>query len=409
MESRFVNHKLLRCGYTTGSCAAAAAKGAVLMLLGDEPRTVRISTPRGIELALDVLEPSLERGEDGSPVRAACAVEKDAGDDPDITNGAYVYALARWLDAKEAAEQRPDLLARDDRFDDVIIDGGVGVGRVTLAGLDQPVGSAAINSVPRAMIAQACREALASHGLAFGAEGAPAAVEVIISIPSGVELARRTFNPHLGIEGGISVLGTSGIVDPMSEAALVDTVRAEVSVIAATGAKDLLVTLGNYGERFATQQLGLSIERNHVTCSNLIGDTLSAAIENGMERVLLVGHIGKLVKVGLGITNTHSHNGDGRIECLVSCALACGADLAVLSNLQACVTTDAAIDVLAQAGLLQFVMAELAMRIDANLKRYTVERIEVAFVGFTDRGYNAGVLFASGNAEKLMECWRDNA
>ena len=352
-----------------------------MLLGGDVPATVKIMTPRGIELTLDVLDPRIERDADGTPTCASCAIRKDSGDDPDVTNGALVYATVT-----RAATG-------------VAIDGGEGVGRVTKPGLNQPVGAAAINSTPRQMIAIACEEAAREAAYEGG-------FEVVISIPEGRKLAEHTFNSHLGIEGGLSVLGTSGIVDPMSEAALVKTIQAEVSVIAQTGATDLLVTLGNYGEKFATDTLGLSLEHAHVTCSNLIGDTLAAAIENGMERVLVVGHLGKLVKVSIGITNTHSHNGDGRIEALLACALAVGAPLDVLRQLALCVTTDAALVVLGEAGLLADVMQEVADRVDARFKHYVHEQIEVGFVCFTDRGPHAGTLFTSNNAEELCKIWR---
>lgn len=408
---RYVDRKLLRTGYTTGSCAAGAAKAATMMLLGDDiPATVKLMTPRGIELTLDVIDPQVERGAGdpgpgaspdadptltatATPTRASCAIRKDAGDDPDITDGTLVYATVTRTPV-------PDPEKAEAAGSHVTIDGGVGVGRVTREGLNQPVGAAAINSVPRQMIAENVTAVATAHGYQGG-------ISVVISIPEGERLASQTFNPNLGIVGGISVLGTSGIVDPMSEAALVRTIQTELSVIAKTGAKDLLLTLGNYGERFATETMGLTLEHDHVTCSNLIGDTLSAVIEEGMERVLLVGHIGKLVKLGIGITNTHSHNGDGRIETLTSCALAVDAPYDTLKRLAACVTTDAALVVLGEDGWFAPTLAELKDRIDFHLKHYVHEQIEVAFVCFTDRGPYAGELFRSDDAAGLETLWKE--
>ena len=182
-EKKFHNSKLLRYGYTTGSCAAAAAKAAAQMLRTGQPVSqVRIVTPSGVPLTLDVLDPVL--GEDS----ASCAIRKDGGDDPDATSGLLIYATVRPIPQG------------------IRVDGGPGVGRVTKPGLDQPVGAAAINHVPRQMIEAAVAEAL---------QGASGGMEVIISVPGGEEVGKRTFNPHLGIVGGISILGTSGIVEPI--------------------------------------------------------------------------------------------------------------------------------------------------------------------------------------------------
>ncbi|MBQ6346405.1 MAG: cobalamin biosynthesis protein CbiD [Clostridia bacterium] len=371
------NGKIMRCGYTTGSCAAGAAGAATEMLLtGRAVERLDMDTPKGIRLNLDILEPEI--GGD----YARCAVRKDSGDDPDITNGILIYATARKTDVG------------------IIIDGGEGVGRVTKPGLDQPVGAAAINSVPRQMIAEQVRAACARCGYGGG-------ILIDISIPEGRALAGRTFNPRIGIEGGLSVIGTTGIVEPMSNAALVDTIRVELSVLAASGAKDVLLCPGNYGETFAREQLGLSMQRQ-VSTSNFIGEGVQAAVSAGFERILLVGHIGKLVKLGIGMTNTHSQNGDGRMETLIACALACGGDIALLKAIQGCVTTDAALDALGAAGLLRPVMDLLGQRIQATLERWVPARVEIGFICFTNAGPWQGALVKSDNADALAEAWRHN-
>ena len=217
-----VGRERLRCGYTTGTCAAAAARGAAeLLLTGQLPPAVRIDTPAGIPVEAELLEPS--SGSDW----AACAVRKDGGDDPDATHGTLIFARVE-------RSATPG----------VTIDGGEGVGRVTKPGLDQPVGAAAINHVPRQMIEQQASAAMAANGCDGG-------LRVVISAPEGERLAQKTFNPRLGIVGGISILGTSGIVRPMSEAALIDSLRLEQDMLAAAGATDIVVTPGNYGETFA--------------------------------------------------------------------------------------------------------------------------------------------------------------
>ena len=217
--------KALRCGYTTGTCAALAAAGAArLLLLGEKAETLALMTPKGLRVEV---APVFCREEDGG---AVCAVQKDAGDDPDVTDGALVCA-------------RVERTAQG--FE---IDGGAGVGRVTKPGLDQPVGAAAINTVPRQMIENAMREVSEAAGYDGG-------LRAMISVPGGEEIAKKTFNPQLGIEGGISILGSSGIVEPMSERAIIDTTALEIRQAAAGGAKRLLLLPGNYGMDYLTREL----------------------------------------------------------------------------------------------------------------------------------------------------------
>lgn len=365
----------LRTGYTTGSCAAAAAKAAALLLLtGEACGRVEIRTPKNILLTLPVEQAQLS----GSAAR--CAVVKDSGDDPDITNGILVCATV-----EKSAKG-------------IMIDGGEGVGRVTRAGLDQPVGAAAINSVPRAMIAQACQEAAKTVAYDGG-------FRVVISIPQGSELAKKTFNPRLGIEGGLSVIGTSGIVEPMSTAALVDTLCLEINVLAEGGKKSLLLSPGSYGETFAQQTLELDTSEQ-VLCSNYIGEALKAAAEKGFERILLVGHIGKLVKLGIGITNTHSDQGDGRMETLIACALEAGAPITCLLKLLSCATTDAAVELLHAAGWLKPSMNVLSRRVEATLLSRVPERVETGFICFSHAASCRGIIAKSENADRLARCWR---
>ena len=375
--TRNINGRLLRCGYTTGSCAAGAARAAAQMLLTGKPvDSVELDTPKGIRLTLDILDPVI--GE----TRVSCAVRKDSGDDPDVTAGMLVYAAAERIDSG------------------ITIDGGEGVGRVTKPGLDQPVGAAAINSTPRRMITENVAQVCTACGYGGG-------IAVTISIPAGRELALRTFNPRMGIEGGLSVLGTSGIVEPMSNQALVDTIALELRQLAAKGSHRLLLTPGNYGRDFAADKLGLSLEEC-VSCSNFIGDAIDAAVECGFQEILLVGHIGKLVKLGIGQTNTHSSAGDGRMETLVTCALLCGAELPLLRDIAGCVTTDAALKILQDAGLKGAVCALLGQRIEATLQRRVPPQIEIGYVLFTNREDLGGLLQKSDNAERLMNNWRES-
>ena len=375
-EHRSIGGKLLRCGYTTGSCAAAAAKAAAQMLLGGAPvETVRISLPNGERLTLSVQQQELHAD------FSTCAVQKDSGDDPDVTDDMLIFAHA------------------SKTGHGVSIDGGAGIGRVTKAGLDQPVGVAAINTVPRQMIASSVLEACQAHHYAGG-------IHVVISAPEGERLAKRTFNARLGILGGISIIGTTGIVEPMSNKALIDTIRLELRQLSAQRITAVLLTPGNYGETFAAETLKLSL-RAHVACSNFIGDTIDAAVELGFERILIVGHIGKLVKLGIGMTNTHSSNGDGRMETLLACALEAGAPLELLQQIYGCISTDAALALLFDAGLLPQTMKILGARIDACLSRRVPENVTIRYICFTNAEDFGGVLAQSEHAEDLLLLWRD--
>lgn len=367
--------KKLRCGYTTGSCAAAAAKAASEYLLtGRKPEKVSLDTPKGIRLTLDVAEAVMhEKG-------AYCAIQKDSGDDPDITNGILVGALVKKAESG------------------ILIEGGRGVGRVTKAGLNQPIGAAAINSVPRRMIREGCEEMARLYDYDGG-------FLVEISIPEGERLAKRTFNSRLGVEGGLSVIGTTGIVEPMSNAALIDTIKLELNTHAAAGEKEIMLTPGNYGEDFTKSVLLLDTARQ-VICSNFIGEAIDEAMKAGFVKLLLIGHIGKLVKLGIGMFNTHSAYGDGRMEILIACALKAGASTETLRAVLTCVSTDAAISILQTSGDLTGTMEELSRRINDNLNRRVPDGVEIGFVCFTNEEKLRGVLAQSENAEELMKKFR---
>ena len=365
--------KRLRCGYTTGTCAAAAARAAAELLLGKVlVPSVVISTPAGIDVMVEVEECT------EGPGWVRCAVQKDGGDDPDVTDGVFVFAT----------------VSRCDEVG-IHIDGGVGIGRVTRAGLDQPVGAAAINSTPRAMIAETVRAAADAHGYDGG-------LSVEISIPAGVELAQRTFNPRLGIEGGISVLGTTGIVRPMSEEALVASIRLELRMLREAGTANALVVPGNYGLAFADSALGLSTEQA-VSCSNYFGATIDEACLLGFESVLIVGHIGKMVKVAGGVMNTHSRVADCRMEVLAAHAALAGASQQTVKAIMDAPTTDAGIDLLDATGLLLRAMDSLAGRLEERLAYRSAGHTNVQAVVFSNA---RGVLCATAGAEGLCTIHR---
>ena len=359
----------LRCGYTTGSCAAAAAKAAARMLLtGCAPIESVIETPGGVRLALPVEAASF----DGKTAR--CAVRKDAGDDADETDGLLIFACVT---------ADPDGL--------ISVDGGNGVGRVTRPGLDQPPGAAAINRVPREMIARAAREALGDCGMETG-------LRVVIEVPQGEQIAARTFNPRLGIVGGISILGTTGIVEPMSETALVETIRTELGVRYAAGNGPVLLTPGNYGETFAQRALRLDLSRS-VLCSNYIGEAIDHAVRLRFSGILLVGHIGKLVKLAGGIFETHSRVADARMEILTAYAARAGADRLLVTRLLDCATTDEALGLLEAGGVLNDTVRFILQRIEFHLER-RAGGIPVGAVLFSNP---RGVLGQTTGAAALLE------
>ena len=365
--------KKLRLGYTTGSCAAAAAKAAAVMLLtGRRLETVALLTPKGIRLELEVRE--VETG----PGYVSCAIAKDAGDDPDVTDGALIFA-------RVSRREEPG----------IVIDGGPGVGRVTKPGLDQPVGAAAINSVPRRMIRENLEEVCALADWSGG-------LEAVISVPEGERLAKKTFNPRLGIAGGISILGTTGIVEPMSDGALVGTIRAELSQRRAAGDCYVLLTPGNYGSEFIRDGLGLD-PALAVQTSNFIGDALDLCRELGFSGALLVGHVGKLVKLAGGMLNTHSRWGDCRMEILAAHAGAAGAPPERLGALLECAACDDALRILREAGVYRETLERLTRRAAFHLSARAGEDLEVGTVLFS-KVY--GILGRTENAEALLNCIR---
>lgn len=345
--------KKLRLGYTTGSCAAAAAKAAAYMLLtGRRLERVELTTPKGIRLALPVRE--IRMGEEA----VSCAIEKDGGDDPDVTTGTLIFA--------EVSRQKSP---------GVSIDGGAGVGRVTKPGLDQPVGAAAINSVPRKMIRENAEEILRLTGETGG-------LSVVISVPGGETLAKKTFNPRLGIVGGISIIGTTGIVEPMSEAALVETIRVELRQRRESGAEYVLLTPGNYGSDFVRDGLGLD-PAEAVQTSNFIGDAVEMCREMGFRGALLVGHVGKLVKVAGGMLNTHSKYGDCRMEILAAHAAAAGLRSERVEEILNCAACDDALRVLREENLYEATLARLTEHVGFHLRAKAGESMEMEAILFS--------------------------
>lgn len=356
MFEKYIYHgsKKLRCGYTTGSCAAASAKASSQMLLtGEEISFSEIITPNGVRLGMEVLNARI------SPENASCAVRKDSGDDPDITNGILIFTKAEKIPCG------------------IEICGGKGVGTVTKCGLDQPVGAAAINSVPRKMIELAVKEVCRQFDYYGG-------IKITVYVPEGERIAQKTYNPRMGIEGGISIIGTTGIVEPMSSSALIDTIRVEERMRRSEGIKNLLLAIGNYSEGFIADQMPFAFEKS-VKCSNYIGDAIDIAMELEFEKILIVGHIGKLVKLGAGIMNTHSAQADGRMDVLVTCGVLAGADVKYLKKIPQCVTVDAALSVLEETGMKQKTAEILTNRVQYYLNAKVKNGVKIGAVMFSDK------------------------
>lgn len=368
--------KELRKGFTTGSCGAAAAKAALYMLLtGSVKDEIEIITPGGAVFRTEVKDIFRE----GNRVR--CAVVKDGGDDPDVTTGLHVTAEVR-------AEERGDGTL------EIQIEGGPGVGRVTLPGLDQPVGNAAINRVPRQMIEKELSEV--AELLDFRGR-----IRVILSVPGGETAAERTFNPRLGIEGGISILGTTGIVEPMSTRAILDTIRVELNQRKALGDRIAAVSPGNYGLNFMQETYGYDLNRS-VKCSNYVGDTVDMVREMGFRGMLLTGHIGKLIKVSGGIMNTHSKEGDARMELLAAGVIRAGGSTDTLRGILNCRVTEEALGIIQGESpeLLRKSMESVMDRILYYLRKRAGKELPVECILYSNE---FGLLAVSPGAMDMLE------
>ena len=366
--------KRLRCGYTTGTCAALAAQGAAeLLFTGRAPETAVLQTPKGWTVEAPLLQPGWE-GE-----AAIASVAKDGGDDIDATHGLLITAA---VERQEGSE--------------LTLRGGEGVGRVTKPGLDQPVGEWAINSVPRRMIIAAVDSVRRRCGESGG-------LLITVSVPGGREAAKKTFNPQMGIEGGISILGTSGIVEPMSVQAIVDTMELELHQTAVSGASRLVLIPGNYGAEFLKSgALELPEGIPVVKCSNFVGEALDSARLEGFKEILLVGHIGKYVKLAAGIFNTHSRQADGRREIFCTHAALCGVDRETIQALMDCATADRCLEILEGHGLRERVLHSILTAIQKQLDQRLGGGLSSGAVLFSNRW---GLLGETWGAKEILTKW----
>ncbi|MTI65217.1 MAG: cobalamin biosynthesis protein CbiD [Firmicutes bacterium] len=367
---RFIvkNGKKLHYGYTTGSCAAAAAKAATKMLfLNKKVDNIKINTPKGWILDLKVEEPFINEK------YTCCAIKKDSGDDPDITDGIKIYAKAIKSHTKK-----------------ITITGGKGIGKITKPGLAVKIGDKAINPVPRNMIKKEVKEVLPTNK----------GVSIEIFIPKGEEIAKKTFNPKLGIVGGISIIGTSGIVEPMSEDAFKESLALELSILKEKGVKKIIFTPGNYGRDFSKSR---NLNKEVVKTSNFIGYMIDKAKEYDIKEILFIGHIGKMVKVAGGIFNTHSKMADGRMEILSAYCALMGASQNLIEKIMKSITTEEATKYIKDFGY-EDIFNQIAEKITEKCRERTNDSLKIGSVIFSQE---QGYLGSCSYGKKLLEEYKN--
>ncbi len=395
--------KNLRCGFTTGSAAAMATLAATkAVLTGSFIQYAKIVTPKGWLAVSEVLDGSIV-----SENCAKCSIKKDAGDDPDATDGIKIWSevtINKIKKIDKVNDNNENDISEDDRIK-IEISGGKGIGIVTKKGLDQAVGQHAINSVPRKMIRQAVIEAVGESGCYD--------VKVKISAEDGEKIAKNTFNPVLGIKDGISILGTTGVVTPMSEEALVESIFVEMKVLKnnfKSGIDNffpLIITPGNFGSDFLKNFPELK-EAPVVHCSNFIGKAIDFAVELGFTHVIFVGHAGKFVKIAGGIMDTHSHKADCRMEIIASHAALTSFDKLAQNDIAAIMdsaTVDAAFDILDETGSTAAVCKSIAKSAMKHISRRSMNKFSFAFTMFSNAN-GRGILAASKNWQAMLELFK---
>lgn len=350
--------KEMKSGYTTGSCAAAGTKAALLALQGNVVKEVELYALSGELLHIPI--ESVEFTADG----AKAEVIKDGGDDPDITHGASVFTE----------------VVINPQSKTVNFHAGLGIGIVTQPGLSVEPGQPAINPGPRKMMTQVVQELLPQG----------CGCDITVSIPKGIELAKKTLNPILGIEGGISVIGTTGIVRPMSEEGFKNSLTPQISVAKANGYNDIVFVPGKIGENIA-KALSLP-SKALIQTSNFIGHMLEFAVDEEIKSVLLFGHLGKLVKVAGGIFYTHSKIADARLEIMASYAAMLGMDSIGVKEIFSVKTTEAAMPIIEKYGLVEKGYYDLlAQRASLRSQQHVFNAFTVGTVIVTLKGEILGM------------------
>ena len=369
----YYNGRKLRKGFTTGTTATAATVAAIRTLLNQEPQeTVTVHAANGKTAIFDVEQTDFDEQQ------ASCAIKKDGGDDQDATDGTLIFATVKLRDDNE-----------------IHLDGGKGVGRVTKEGLANKPGMPAINPTPRRVIKAAAREEL----------GEKRGVDIVISVPEGERIAKLTYNPRLGIVGGISILGTSGVVTPMSESSWKHSISIEMNIHRKRGDNTIVLVPGNYGEDFAKDELGIP-NAKIVQMSNFVGYVLHETQRLGFTKVLIVGDLGKMIKVAGGIFSTHSKDADARAEIMVAnLALMGGVPTAFLRKINQCLTTISMIKMIDEAGY-QDVYQMIADKIKLRAEKLLAHRephVEIDVVIFSRE---SGFLAASKPFQEIKGEWQ---
>lgn len=400
-EFVYIDGKKYRRGYTTGSCATAVSKGAVYMLLTNEKiDTVNIDTPKGIYLSIPAVSSEIKKDEDTGEIYSICSVQKDGGDDIDATNGIEIFAKATWVHEDEIDKSEKNFSFEGDGF---CVFSGEGVGIITKKGLSVEPGRPAINPVPQKMIAKEVESVLKASGesiLKNNSNERKRIIKIIIFIPKGEEVANKTFNPRLGIVGGISIIGTSGIVEPMSDEGWKKSLSIELNMKKELGMDKIILVPGNHGESFISDRIGEN--SSVVRTSNFLGYMLMEAKRMGFKKILLAGHIGKFIKLSAGIFNTHSKVADARNEILIANLALMGASTELVRKIDACLTTEEATDIVYENGFGE-VFDIICEKCKKRAEMHVDNEIEIeVFIFKMDKT----VLGKSKNAEEMLESFR---
>ncbi|HBF4283169.1 cobalt-precorrin-5B (C(1))-methyltransferase CbiD [Clostridioides difficile] len=347
-EYVYIDGKKYRRGYTTGSCATGASKAAVYMLITkNRINTINIDTPKGIPLLLKVDNINI------SDTFVECSIKKDGGDDIDATHTMDIYARAEivskndknkgYLTLKDIDSLSTNSECKSELYKFIRVYGGTGIGVVTKKGLSVDVGKPAINPTPLKMINHEIRKLIGDNFESI--LGNDKVLKITIFAPQGETVAKKTFNPRLGIVGGISIIGTTGIVEPMSDEGWKKSLSIELQMKKEQGLDKIILVPGNHGEQFIREKLNLDI-KYVVRVSNFIGYMIKEAQRIGYKKILMAGHIGKFIKVSAGIFNTHSKVADARNEILVANLALMGARYEFLNKINQCVTTEEAVELI---------------------------------------------------------------
>ena len=374
-EFNIKNGHTQRYGFTTGTTATAAAIGAAYMYLDDKKNIVDVELPVGITLSIPIEYHTVQNN------LFICGVKKNAGDDPDVTDGISICAKVQLV--KELPK-----VDRGAYYDNCVIIGGRGVGLVTKKGLQIAIGKSAINPGPQKMITTVVNEILS---------GIDEKAIITIYIPEGRAKALKTYNPKMGVIGGISVLGTTGIVKAMSEDALKKSMFAELKVMREDKNRDWVIfAFGNYGERHC-EKIGLDTEQM-IIISNFVGFMIEAAVKLEFKKIIMLGHIAKAIKVAGGIFNTHSRVADGRMETMASCAFLVDEKPEIIRKILFSNTIEEACDYIENNEIYHLI----ANRVAFKMQEYARADIEVSAAIFSFKGETIG---ESDNYQRMVgEC-----